>query len=251
VLHKAHSLVQNKLRQQGCNVSLRTCFYPLPVCLQAVQLLPEHQVWPGQHLHMTASHDTYAISFAIAAAPPATPQQRTLSTRPASCTTNSSSTHQTAPSCASAGADSGEDTMASAVCAPAMPAAPQPTGVAFVDPLWKAAYDAVSALQASLAKAATQDPLEYRRLVSAALLLAMRPWGTQTAAAATTGSAAAACSKAAAGSGEAQKSAAAVLGNGGQPDTAREVLCGSKTGVSRHLIADPHHAAALLVRLMS
>jgi hypothetical protein len=208
-------------------------------------------VWPGQHLHLTASHDTYAISFAIAAPPAATPQQPKLSSQPASCTINSKGSNQTPPSSASAGADIGKHTMAAASCAPATPAAPQPTGVAYVDPVWKSAYDAVSALQASLAKAATQDPMEYRRLVSAALLLAMRPWGTQTATAAAGGRAAAGGKAAVAGSGEVQKPAAKVLEEGGQPDAAQKALHGSTTGLTRHLAADPHHAAALLVRLMS
>jgi hypothetical protein len=200
---------------------------------------------------VTASHDTYAISFAIAAPPPAMPQQPMLSSKPASCAINSSSsTHEKMSVSVSAGADSDKDNTTSAVRAPAMPAAPQPTGVAYVDPLWKAAYDAVSALQASLAKAATQDPLEYRRLVSAALLLAMRPWRMQTAAA-TAGSHVAAGGKAAAGGDELQKSAAELLEGAGQPDAAQTALHGSSSGGSKHITADPHHAAALLVRLIS
>jgi hypothetical protein len=218
------------------------------VSLQAVQLLPEHQVWPGQRLHITASHDTYAISYAIAAHTAATPQQQINSNQPANCT-STNSMHQSVLCSASAGADTHKHTMASACRASAVPAAPRPTGVAFVDPLWKSAYDAVSALQASLAKAATQDPLEYRRLVSAALLLAMRPWGAEPAIA-RTGSCAVAGGKAAGGSEAVQVSAAKVLEGGGQPDTLGKALHSSTAGGGRHLAADPHHAAALLVRLM-
>lgn len=178
--------------------------------VQAVQLLPEHQVCPGQHLAITASHDTYAISFAIT--PPLPPARA-------------------AAAAATEGANSGT--------------APSPTGVPFFDAAWKAAYDAVSDLQSRLAKALIQDPLEYRRLVNAALSLAMRPWGE-------TGSGHDGCLADGKASIEhvarqLQQVTGGLPGKEVQP--AQGAGCCSTPGP--HVEADPHHAAALLVRLMS
>lgn len=226
----------------------------LPAALQAVQLLPEHRVHPGQCLALTASHDTYAISFSIAGTA-AQPQPSASGRQQTSCAVNASN--------AATAADNSIMQPTQVTPAAAVPGTPQPTGVPFVDPAWKAAYDAVSALQASLAKAAAQDPLEYRRLATAALLLAMRPWGSvEAAAAASSGAKAAAAGAAAAGKGEQQ---------GGEPEveesgssSTRSAAASAKaqsrsvaaaaavSGVlARQPAADPHHAAALLVRFMS
>jgi hypothetical protein len=79
------------------------------------------------------------------------------------------------------------------------------------------AYDQLSALQSQLVKAIAQDPLEHRRVAAAALQLAMQPWrqdGAQLGA-------------------ESEKQ---------QQQQQQQQFC--------ELAADPHHAAALLVRLM-
>ncbi|KAF6265253.1 hypothetical protein COO60DRAFT_1623921 [Scenedesmus sp. NREL 46B-D3] len=223
---------------------------------QAVQLLPEHRVWPGQRLDLTASHDTYAISFTIPAAPAAPPLQPLSSGTPPRHTMYGSIANTASPPC-SAAADDNEGNM--------LPGAPQPTGVPFVDPSWKAAYEAVSALQASLAKAATQDPLEYRRLVSAALLLAMRPWGVEKAPSATgdnndSGQVAAAAAAPSEGRQDPAPVAevAEACSRRGTAAEAQVHMAGAReaaatgSGIgSRQPAADPHHATALLVRLMS
>jgi hypothetical protein len=229
----------------------------LGVALQAVQLLPEHRVWPGQSLVLTASHDTYAISFSLTAAA-TQPQPLVSSTQPSSCAFNNSSTEGQDKTCSAAAAaaaftdENEDDNMAPTATMPASaaPATPQPTGVPVVDPAWKAAYDAVAALQASLAKAAAQDPLEYRRLATATLLLAMRPWGSKEAAAATE-----------VASREEQQEGVRDVGllepgsrNGRAAEAPRQAAvgaAGSGVLVSRQPAADPHHAAALVVRFMS
>lgn len=95
---------------------------------------------------------------------------------------------------------------------------PQPTSVPLFDAAWKAAHDGVWQLQSRLMQAATQQPHEYRRLVNAALLLAMQPWAAQ------------------------QLQADEERGARG---TGGSLLAGHQGP------ADPHHAAALLVRLMT
>ena len=87
------------------------------------------------------------------------------------------------------------------------------------DPLWRAAYEQLAALQAQLAKGIAQDPLEHRRVAAAALQLAMQPWGAP-------GSRV--------GPGQQQQ----------QQEEEREEQAGC-------VVADPHHAVALLTRLMA
>jgi hypothetical protein len=219
-------------------------------------------VKPEQQLALTASHDTYCISFVPITTAAATSQQlKAFSTVPASCTSsNGGINHVDAFHNAAAGV--GMDPAASKPAA-VEPDAPQPTGVPFVDPAWKAAYDAVSALQSSTAKAATQDPLEYRKLASAALLLAMRPWGDHPAA-----SAASSVGKATGlANGDQQQHATDVGGELRSSDrnstavkpegeSAAESAAAGAAGSRCHdgakqPAADPHHAVALLVRLMS
>jgi hypothetical protein len=48
-----------------------------------------------------------------------------------------------------------------------------PTGVPLFDAAWRGAYEQLGQLQAQLAKAIAQDPLEHRRVVEAALSLVM------------------------------------------------------------------------------
>lgn len=180
-------------------------------------MLPEHCVSPGQVLHITAQHDTYAITFDLqtsacaAATAPATPT-------------------------ASVGSPSSN----SPASAEAAPGSPQPTGVPLFDPLWRHAYEQVGQLQAGLAKAMSQDPLEYRRLVSAATLLPTRPWGG--------GSASASGS-------DGSSSTGVEEARGSAPAPAK---CDDKQQQQQQLRqtvtwppADPHHASALLVRLMT
>ena len=49
------------------------------------------------------------------------------------------------------------------------------TGVPLVDPLWKAAYDAMQGVNSQLVKACVQNPLEYRDVAQAAVQFASRP----------------------------------------------------------------------------
>jgi hypothetical protein len=87
-------------------------------------------------------------------------------------------------------------------------------GVPLLDPAWRAAYSQLSTLQSQLVKSISQDPLEHRRVAAAALQLAMQPWTV--------------------GAGE------------GQPGQQQQQQQGGAD-----LVADPHHAAALLTRLMA
>lgn len=43
------------------------------------------------------------------------------------------------------------------------------------DPVWRASYEEMSALNAQLSKAAIQNPMEYRALALAAVQIATRP----------------------------------------------------------------------------
>lgn len=164
------------------------------VSLQAVQLLPEHTVEVSQTLTITASHDTYAINFT---------------------NENDRTNHVCQPT-------AGSRSNSSIEAAVSTVAAPQPTGVPLYDSAWKAACDRLAQLQSQLVKAITQDPLEYRRLVCAAMQLAMRPWGC---------------------SGDAAK------GQRGLRPAEMDNTEASSGLVWR--VADPHHAAAMLVRLMT
>lgn len=181
----------------------------MPLLLvQAVQLLPEHETVPGQVLHLTASHDTYAICFAI---------DSCVKANAVTDAATSSSSDTSMGSGASSTSTPGAGLVSSSICAAA-----QPTGVPMYDPAWKAAYDNITHIQGQLVKAITQDPLEYRRMVCAALLLAIRPWGSTA----------------------------------GLHDADSKQRQGGDNAVVGHHggrtwpTADPHHAAAMLVRLM-
>lgn len=155
---------------------------------QAVQLLPEHWVQPGQELHLVAAHDTYAISFDLPAQPvSSTARAATAMTRQ----------HHQPP----------------ATPEQALSQQPQPTGVPLFDPLWRAAYGGLAAVQSQVVKAIAQDPLEHRRVMAAALQLAMQPWRQQ-------------------------QMQATTAGQGAEQEQIS-------------LMADPHHAAALLTKLMA
>lgn len=174
---------------------------PTAVCaaltLQAVQLLPEHQVLPGQELCTTATHDTYAISFDLEQS--SAPAAEAASGRKPQPTGSSSKSSTGSP--ASCG-DTTAEGQGKAELVPPAGSQPVPTGVPLYDAAWKAGYDRLMQSQAQLARAIAQDPLEHRRVFAAALQVAMR-------------------------AGE---------GGGGSG------MCG--------IDADPHHAAALLARLM-
>jgi hypothetical protein len=87
---------------------------------------------------------------------------------------------------------------------------------------WHASCLALSAAQSGMAKATAQDPLEYRRVVTAALVLAMRPWGMMH--------------------GAAVRHELAPLAAKGAATREQGGYCGPA--------ADPSHASALLTRLM-
>lgn len=131
---------------------------------QAVQWVPEVQVAPGQHLRLTARHDTYAISYSHALgeepAGPATPCRSGGSLGGSTCSSGSSGQR-----CGGSEFDG---------LAP-KPSQPARTAVPLADPLWKAAYDRLSGVNEQLVKACVQNPLEYRGVVQAALALAARP----------------------------------------------------------------------------
>eukprot|EP00775_Hariotina_reticulata_P006410 gene6410-6641_t len=132
-----------------------------PTWKQAVQMLPECWVRPGQQLRITAQHDTYAISF--------TPAVTESNTNAAATDNMDHSDFTTDSSARAPPVDQAPE--------PSVRLGPQLSTVPLVDPVWKAAYDQLADLQSHLAKAVTQDPLEYRRLVTAATLLAMQPRG--------------------------------------------------------------------------
>lgn len=229
---------------------------------QAVQLLPEHQVHPGQQLNMAASHDTYAISFAITP-PVATGAYLTDGYSLGWANPKNSSRPQTAPAdeatvlrchaietaaeavagnfgsgaehSPTAFADEGELSKGAA----GLVGVPQPTGVPLVDPVWKAAYDSVSQVQSNLVKALTQDPLEYRKLVNAALVVAMRPWGEESIAV-----------KEGVLDTGATPSSSHLDGSDAAARACEKLERGTLAGAKR-FEGDPHHAASLLVRLMS
>eukprot|EP00878_Enallax_costatus_P016702 GHUV01017525.1.p1 GENE.GHUV01017525.1~~GHUV01017525.1.p1 ORF type:complete len:351 (+),score=105.37 GHUV01017525.1:1061-2113(+) len=161
---------------------------------QAVQLLPDHQADVGQVLTLTASHNTYAIGFTLA---------------------DANTNRHSQPEASS-------NSKAKAMAPPA--AAPQPTGVPLYDPAWQAAYDRIAQLQSQLVKAITQDPLDYRRLVCAAMQLAMRPWR---------------CSR------------DAVEGQCSDKQQHVGVNGAARSSGVGWSAADPYHAAAMLVRLMT
>ena len=104
---------------------------------QAVQWVGEVQVMAGQELQLTASHDTYSISYSLG--------------------------YSAAGSVTEAGQVSAGHTL------------PEPTGVPLVDPAWQAAYERLQGLNSQLVKACVQNPLEYRAVAQAALQFAARP----------------------------------------------------------------------------
>lgn len=119
------------------------------------------EVAPGQELELTASHDTYSISFAL---PPeldgagsgasglANPMQQPAATE-----------------------DAGTNSAATAAARSSAAAGPRPTGVPLVDPAWRAVHDQLQGLNSQLVKACVQNPLEYRAVALAALQFAARP----------------------------------------------------------------------------
>lgn len=185
-----------------------------------MQLLPEHRVQPGQVTTLTASHDTYSISFS---APPATAPAApaTCEDLPQPTTGRLDTTHEVAtpplakppvPVTPTGVAQGGQHAslQPKTVEEPGeVLGPPKPTDVPLFDGLWRAAYDQLTALQSQIVKAVAQDPLEHRRVVAAALQLAMQPWK--------------------------------------HPETHAE----QHQQQQGDLAADPHHAAALLTRLMS
>ena len=269
--------------------------------MQAVQYLPEHQVSPGDRLQVTASHDTYAISFTVvpteahhlivpkgASAESRTDSGRTPPPRPAAAAAaairlppaagakapflqskeaaggaatgggqaaaspittgataptnapmvdsvwhagspaptaaggddsgsssgqttspaaeavaavatapagaprptgvplvdpvwHSASPAPTAPTAAAGGGDGGSSTdnptppPAAAHCATAPAAAPRPTGVPLVDPVWHAGALATAQLHDLMSKAAASHPKELRQLWAAAVRMVTQP----------------------------------------------------------------------------
>ena len=132
-----------------------------PTWQQAVQWVREVEVAPGQELELTASHDTYSISFAL-------PPDLHGGASGASGLGN--------PMQHPAAADGAETNSAATAAAGSNAAAgPRPTGVPLVDPAWRAAHDQLQGLNSQLVKACVQNPLEYRAVALAALQFAARP----------------------------------------------------------------------------
>lgn len=180
--------------------------------LQAVQLLQEHDAVTGQTLKVTASHDTYSIRFEVDNS-----AQSTAATADTTCCSSGTSVRPNTSSRPMQHAPTSDKSPAAIALV-----APEPINVPLYDQGWRAAYDSISQLQGQLAKAITQDPLEYKRMASAALLLAMRPW----------------------------VSTGAVHGADGVAQTTQHID-GAHSKVQSFPVADPHHAAAMLVSLMT
>ena len=126
---------------------------------QAVQWVGEVKVQTGQELHLTASHDTYSISYSLGGA---------------------AAGGAAAGGAAAGGAAAGGATEAGQVAADPNRNQPQsghgqPTGVPLVDSAWQAAYERLQGLNSQLVKACVQNPLEYRAVAQAALQFAARP----------------------------------------------------------------------------
>ncbi|KAK9863045.1 hypothetical protein WJX84_000363 [Apatococcus fuscideae] len=106
---------------------------------QAVQWLGERQVEAGDMLRVTASHDTYSISFA----PSSAEEQGLNREQPeGACSGTSSAMH---------------------------------TGVPLKDVAWEASHKQLAEMNGQLAKACIQNPLEYRATALAAVQFASRP----------------------------------------------------------------------------
>ncbi|KAL4447971.1 hypothetical protein ABPG75_005190 [Micractinium tetrahymenae] len=142
---------------------------------QAVQWMPEVAVRPGQHLQLTARHDTYSISYSHALGEEAAGPAAAGGSTGSSCGRESSSAGADATAVidrrSSKDCDGGK-------CNSLVPAAASQsarTAVPLMDPAWKAAFDRLSGLNEQLVKACVQDPLEYRAVARAALALAVRP----------------------------------------------------------------------------
>lgn len=115
----------------------------------------EVEVAPGQELDLTASHDTYSISFAL---PPE------LEGDGSTAGSQGTAAQQQATE-ATVGSASGSGSLTG----------PRPTGVPLADPAWRAAYDQLQGANGQLVKACVQNPLEYRAVALAALQFAARP----------------------------------------------------------------------------
>lgn len=112
-----------------------------PTWQQAVQWMPEIKVVSGDSRSLVAKHDTYSISFAH------------------SSSTASIDTDTTNNSSIKLPEEPKDDT----------------TGVPLYDPVWKAAFDSLQALNSQLVKACVQNPLEYRAVAQSAVRIAARP----------------------------------------------------------------------------
>lgn len=112
---------------------------------QAVYWLPPRVVRHGERLCVDASHDTYSFAFKA----------------------SDGCGRGCMESVPLHGAPPGPSTAE-------QPSGPSPTSPGG-DPVWRAALEALKPLNASLTKACVQNPLEYRRIATAAIEVAARP----------------------------------------------------------------------------
>lgn len=148
---------------------------------QAVQWMPEVAVAPGQHLALTARHDTYSISYALppgmeAAAPDGSTVGDIIELSSTSGSDGGGGGGQPAGG-SSGGEPAGSSSAAggSGSSVPGTPGQPRRTSVPVSDPAWQAAFERLHGLNSQLVKACVQNPLEYRAVAQAALRLASRP----------------------------------------------------------------------------
>ncbi len=128
---------------------------------QAVQYVKEVAVQPGTVLAVQASHDTYSISFEV-------DLQRS--------TQLTADMHTACAAAPPAGTASSSDGSSSEDGSRAGgPKEPSLTGVPLYDSSWHVQYDALAKVNAALAKATAQDPLQFRQLAQLAVQLAARP----------------------------------------------------------------------------
>lgn len=134
---------------------------------QAVQWLEEVEVQQGQHLQLTARHDTYSISYSLPDTLSETGQAAEVQQAALQLASASICTDGQLMDTAMAGVRAKDDG----------PSASHPcrTGVPLMDPAWKAAYDRLGQFNGELAKACVQNPLEYRATAEAAVQFASRP----------------------------------------------------------------------------
>lgn len=132
---------------------------------QAVQHVQEVAVQPGAVLAVQARHDTYSISFEV-------DLQRSTQLGAADSVTACTAAQ---PAGTANSSSSGSGSASEAGSRAGGPQAPRLTGVPLYDSSWHAQYEALAKVNAALAKATAQDPLQFRRLAQLAVQLAARP----------------------------------------------------------------------------